>query len=461
VGVISVYSQYIENKDVNLNQDVTIMLSQVAESTMHRVRWAIALAWLLLIVSLFYDPISPLWTATLEPLACVPVQDQCVEEIAGYAVAPRIFWGMTVPNAIFFVLVFGHEAWRRICPLYFLSQLPRALGIGPRQPVDPDSWLARNHLYVQFGLLFFGLCCRILFINSDRVLLGLFLLGTIALAMTIVYRYGGRSWCHYFCPFGLVQLVFTGPRGLLDSKAKPEVNNGITQSMCRSIDAYGEEQSACVGCKSPCLDIDSDRAYWDQLSHQPGRRWVQYGYFGLVTGYVVYYKLYAGSFDYYYSGIWNREVGPLKHLWDAGFYLYGEAIAIPKIFAAPLTLAVFSLLFYLVGLVVERRYRRGLRQWSDRPIVLAKHRMFTLVTFLAFNTFFLYGGQPELRLMPHWVQYLAHSTTMFVSTLWLIRTWKSKPVLEPAADPIVVAETSPCTLLRKPQGDRMAKTRLR
>jgi hypothetical protein len=81
------------------------------------------------------------------------------------------------------------------------------------------------------------------------------------------------------------------------------------------------------------------------------------------------------------------------------------------------------------------------------------------VTFLAFNTFFLYGGQPELRLMPNWVQYLAHSTTMFVSTLWLIRTWKTQP--EPATEPIVVTETIPCTLLRKPQGDRMAKTRLR
>ena len=27
------------------------------------------------------------------------------------------------------MLVFGHETWRRICPLSFLSQIPRALGI--------------------------------------------------------------------------------------------------------------------------------------------------------------------------------------------------------------------------------------------------------------------------------------------------------------------------------------------
>ncbi len=440
------------------------MLSQVTESTMHRVRWAIVLAWLLMIISLFYDPISPLWTATITPL-CVPVQNQCVEELVGYAIAPRIFWGMVVPNAIFFVLVFGHEAWRRICPLYFLSQLPKALGLGPRQPIDPNSWLAINHLYVQFGLLFLGLCSRILFINSDRVLLGVFLLGTIALAITVVYRYGGRSWCHYFCPFGLVQLIFTGPRGLLDSEAKPEMNNGITQSMCRSIDASGIEQSACVGCKSPCIDIDSDRSYWEQLN-QAGRRWVHYGYLGIVVGYVMYYKLYAGSFEYYYSGVWNREVSPLMHLWDSGFYGYGNAI--PKIFAVPLTLAVFSLIFYLVGRGVEGHYRKNLRQRSDRSAgvlakhpVLAKHHMFTLVTFLAFNTFFLYGGQPELRLMPNWIQYLAHSTTIFVSTLWLVRTWNTKPAIVSVIEPIRVEEPLPSTLLRGPQGNRMAKTQLR
>ncbi len=38
---------------------------------------------------------------------------------------------MVVPSAIFVVLVFGHEFWRRICPLYFFSQLPRALGMKP------------------------------------------------------------------------------------------------------------------------------------------------------------------------------------------------------------------------------------------------------------------------------------------------------------------------------------------
>ena len=75
------------------------------------------------------------------------------------------------------LLVFGHETWRRICPLSFLSQIPRALGIQRQRKivnnrtgkvryelvkVAQDSWLGCNHLYLQFGLLFLGLTLRIL-----------------------------------------------------------------------------------------------------------------------------------------------------------------------------------------------------------------------------------------------------------------------------------------------------------
>ncbi|MCY7274438.1 MAG: hypothetical protein LH702_12035, partial [Phormidesmis sp. CAN_BIN44] len=38
------------------------MLHQVSEKTMHRVRWLLAIGWLLLIASLFYDPITIAWT---------------------------------------------------------------------------------------------------------------------------------------------------------------------------------------------------------------------------------------------------------------------------------------------------------------------------------------------------------------------------------------------------------------
>jgi hypothetical protein len=448
-----------------------IMLSQVAESTMHRVRWLIALAWIAMIVSLFYDPITPAWTLTFGAtrgadgslLSCIPVQNRCAQELLVYAIAPRVFWGMVIPQAIFVVLVLGHETWRRICPLYFLSQLPRALGIGLGWRVEQQSWLARHHLYVQFGLLFSGLCARILWINGDRILLGSFLILTIAAAMTMVLLFGGRSWCHYICPFGLVQLVFTGPRGLLDSTpvtVQTMPANGVTQSMCRTTQAPGAEVSACVGCKAPCLDIDSGHTYWHQL--QPGRRWAQYGYLGLVVGYIVYYGLYAGSFEYYYSGVWNRELNPAAHIWDAGFYLQGRAIAVPKLLAVPLTLGAFALGFYVLGVCLERGYRWWLRRldFGDISIKrLAQHRLFTLVTFLAFNIFFLYGGQPELRLLPFWLQYLIHSLTLVLSSFWMLRTWTLMPPQE-AISPRVSPPLAQ-TLVRHPGGDRMVKTMLR
>lgn len=439
------------------------MFAQIPETQARRVRWTIVIAWLLMIASLLYQP--GFFQLDNSHVACIAFQDHCIAEPVTYSLVPRVFWGMVIPIAIGFVFIFGHVAWRRICPLYFLSQIPRALGFNRGWMIGETSWLQRNHLYVQFGLLFAGLCARILVINADRVFLGLFILMTIGAAMVAVYLFGGRSWCHYFCPFGVVQQVLTGPRGLLDPVAMP-MPNGVTQSMCRTIDADGQEQSACVGCTSPCFDIDSELTYWQSMvsdrpqviEQQPGRRWVQYAYCGLVLGYFLYYGLYAGNFDYYFSGIWNREADPLSHLWDAGFYRAGGAIGIPKILAVPLTLGGFSWLGSFLGDQFER-WHRGRLQSNDTisTQLLATHHTFTVTTFLAFNCFFIYAGKPELLLLPLWIQMLVQSLIVFTSTMWLIRTWRSRPQLMPQTLPTTLERT----LLRQPALDRYAKTLLR
>ena len=110
------------------------MFTQLSERRMHGIRWGLTIAWLLIIASLFYDP----WTSQLtdpnhpwSPLrltdSCIPLQGKCIVE-QPYALGTTVFWGAVVPAAIFILLVFGHELWRRICPLSFLSQIPRALG---------------------------------------------------------------------------------------------------------------------------------------------------------------------------------------------------------------------------------------------------------------------------------------------------------------------------------------------
>lgn len=314
------------------------MFAQLPERQMHWVRWMLTLAWLLIIASLFYDPWTPAltepdhsWSPLRLPDTCISVQGKCLVE-QPYPLGTTIFWGAIVPAAIFILLVFGHELWRRICPLSFLSQIPRSLG-WQRQfkrenaktgrvryelaKVKPDSWLGRNYLYLQFGWLFAGLCGRILFFNADRLVLALWLLFTIAAAIAVGYWYGGKSWCNYFCPMAPVQKIYSEPGGLLGSKAHTS-EQLITQSMCRVTLPDGKEQSACVACKNPCIDIDSERSYWDGLSKSEDV-FLRYGYVGLVIGYFVYYYLYAGNWNYYFSGAWSRQTDQLAILFDPGF----------------------------------------------------------------------------------------------------------------------------------------------
>lgn len=112
------------------------MLNQVSERKMHFVRWLLAVGWLTLIFSLLYDPISPWFTDPsnlsspfhlhpeiyLDPEKCVKVQGVCLPQ-QPYGMGARIFWAMVLPIGIMILLVFGHEFWRRICPLYFFSQI--------------------------------------------------------------------------------------------------------------------------------------------------------------------------------------------------------------------------------------------------------------------------------------------------------------------------------------------------
>ena len=294
----------------------------------------------------------------------------------------------------------------------------------PKKQIAKNKWLIENHLYLQFALFFIGLNMRILFVNSARPVFGAFLLFTIASAIVMNLFYGGRSWCHYVCPFGMVQMVLTGPRGLLGSEAQKAPPKTITQSMCRTFDKEAnKEKITCISCKAPCMDIDAEKAYWEQID-KPGRNLVQYGYLGLVCGYFIYYFLYSGNFDYYFSGAWTHEAGQVGKVFNPGFYIGGQAIPIPKLVATPLTLAAMAGIFFVVFDRIEKAYSAYLRKQDadiDRQIV--KHRVFTLVTFLAVNAFFVYGGRPEILRFPFIVQMIFNALVVLVSTLWLVRTW--------------------------------------
>jgi hypothetical protein len=423
--------------------------SRLSEKRMHWLRWLLTTAWLLIIGSLFFDPFTARftqpdhpWSPLRLPGGCVAVQNRCLVE-APYPLGTTIFWGAVVPAAIFILLVFGHELWRRICPLSFISQLPRALGwqcqTQKRNPktgelrrqlarVPSDSWLAKHYSALQFSWLFVGLCGRILFFNADRAVLAGWLLFTIAAAIAVGWLYGGKAWCQYFCPMAPVQAIYSTPSGLLGSRAHMS-SSAISQSMCRTVAADGEEQSACVACQNPCIDIDAERLYWARLP-TPSFAFERYGYLGLVAGYFLYYYLYAGNWDYYFSGAWARQNDQLALLLSPGLFLFGQPIAVPRLVAVPLVLGLFTWLGWLGGRAVEAWMRRRARQQGVEPDkTLIRHRVFLASTFLVFNGFFLFAGRPLLLLAPAWLQYLFDMALVAASSLWLVRNWHRSPAL--------------------------------
>lgn len=418
-----------------------------SERQAHFIRWFFFIGWAILILAMFWDPITPQFTQPsaidspfhlnpavyLDSTRCTKIHDACVQE-QPFSLAPLLWWAIIVPAAILLLLTLGHEFWRRICPLSFFSQLPRALGIQrTRRVFDPvtqtaqlevaevGKWLEQNHLYVQFGLFVLGLGIRLLFVNGHRMALGAFLIATLLCALVVGFLYSGKAWCQYFCPMSPVQLVFTGPRSLLGTQAHLQPKGSITQSMCRT----EQDQSNCVACKKPtCIDVDSEKNYWAEL-YKPGRSLVQYGYLGMVWGFYGYFFLYAGNWQYYFSGKWTHEEDLLEKVFDSGFYLNGVAIPIPKIVAVFLTFAVCTAVTWWLGLWLERRYRSDCRR-RNKPISKeqARHVIFTLYTLVAFWSFFIFGFRSTLNRFAIEYTGVFNAIVMVVGFLWTIRTIK-------------------------------------
>ncbi len=417
------------------------MLANAREQRMRVVRGLLLVLWLVLIASLFYDPLTPALTEAsnlASPFHIDPAQEVRVQgrvlPASPYPMGARVFWTMLIPAIPMFLMLFGHETWRRICPLSLSTQLPqwlnlqlkprtfnRATGQVERRTrlLKAASAAGRYYWMIQFAFLWTGITGRLLFINSDRAFLAFFLLSMIGMAAVVGALFGGKTWCNYFCPIAPVQKIYTGPGGLLESKAYKSV--GISQSMCRKPTRAGDH-STCVGCAASCPDVDLERFYWDSI-FRPGKRFAYYGYFGLVLGFYSYYYLYAGNWTYYFSGAWTHEPGQLSTLVAPGFYFTGTAIPIPKLVAAPLTTGLFVLAAYALGVGAETLYGR-FRAYAGAPLdsEAVRHQALTVSAFATFNTFYLFGGRPNLALLPAGILKAVDLVIVAVSTLWLART---------------------------------------
>ncbi|MFE0752538.1 4Fe-4S binding protein [Inquilinus sp. NPDC058860] len=405
------------------------MLARTAERKMLVVRGVLLTGWAGLIASLFWDPVSTGWTS--QAGGAVAVQDRMLES-GPYQIGARVFWTMVVPVIPLFLMVFGHEAWRRICPLSLMSQLPRYLGWQRQRTVvrrrtgrlertlaliPRGGWLERNAWYVQFGILFAGLNARILFINSDRTALAAALILVLAAAFLVGFLWGGKSWCNYFCPANIVQKIYTEPRGLLES-APHLLRPAVPQSMCRSGSPDGD-RGACVGCTANCGDIDLEQSYWNSIL-DPARRRIYYMFNGLIIGFYWYFYLYAGSWDYYLSGVWSHESGALGRLLDPGLYLAGQAIPIPKLAAVPLVMGAAVLASLALGAGAERAYR-WLRSRAGKTVPETEivNHCLSVSAYLSINIFYLHGGRPSLLMLPPAAIHFVDILIVSLSTIWL------------------------------------------
>jgi hypothetical protein len=288
------------------------------ERQVRLLRWALLGGWLLLILSLLISPWYSLelhrWAGGMVP--CAPGPSCELHDHDG----TRIFWGLVVPAGLLVIVALSHEVWRRTCPLAFVSQLFRALGwqrtqlgkTGRREvvKVSPDSWLGRHHIELQWSLLIAGLVLRLLVVNSSPLGLGVLLLLTIGASLVVGWAYGGKAWCQYVCPMAPVQAILIGPRSLLGSSAHLGGKSKMTQSMCRSVGELGKEASACVACQTPCIDIDSERLYWQTLRGKRGLDWAWYSYPGLILAFFLLIQWQGdGDINYLRSGRWAYDNG--------------------------------------------------------------------------------------------------------------------------------------------------------
>ncbi|AXA43501.1 hypothetical protein ACVMIX_005167 [Rhizobium leguminosarum] len=87
------------------------------------VRSLLLVAWLTLIMSLFWDPYSAGLTGPVKETSPFSVAHHAVIvqgvelRVEPYALGTRVFWTIVIPIMPLFLIVFGYEAWRRVCPL--------------------------------------------------------------------------------------------------------------------------------------------------------------------------------------------------------------------------------------------------------------------------------------------------------------------------------------------------------
>ena len=332
------------------------------------------------------------------------------------------FGGGVVPVVVILLIFGGHDLWRRICPLSAFSQIPRLLGWQRKKGsgaqrqlalVAPNSFLARHALLIQFSLFAIGVTLRLTLTSANPIALVGFTSATLLAALAVGFLFGGKTWCHYFCPMNIVQLAISGPRGL--NAAKPQA--GISQSMCRKPSSSGDV-SLCVGCNSPCPDVDIERNYWHNLPNA-SKRFAVYGYLGVVMGFVHGLFATAGSFNYG-AAVWYDSN------WQAtGFAPFGEFLPVPRMLGASILMITWIGVASSLGFMVEKLYAGALRK-NHSPAAakeIAMNRTMTVASALTLLILIFRVALPGLGWLGHEVVELLGWVCILAIVIWAHRSW--------------------------------------
>ncbi len=330
-----------------------------------------------------------------------------IPTIVGVAHGNRLVWTVCIAALPFFWMTFGYHLWRRVCPLAVAGQVGRLLGRPGSRKMG--EWMGRHYLLVQLGLMIVALSLRLVVTNGSSLGLAVFLGAVVLAAIAVSLVYGGKTWCNFLCPVGLVEKIYTEPSRSASGAA------GELTSQC----------SPCVACKKHCPDIDLEQGYWKEATDAQGRarRIAYFAWPGIVVAFYVYYYLARGDWSYYFDGGWAYERGSLALA--PGFYFAPE---VPRVVAAPLTLIGFGAASFVVLSIVERIVRALRRMPANatdeqkaRSDARVRHGMLAFAGLVAFNAFYCFAGQPTLQKLPAWVVTGWGVVVVFASTAMFMR----------------------------------------
>ncbi|MFK5938007.1 MAG: cyclic nucleotide-binding domain-containing protein [Sulfurimonas sp.] len=281
-----------------------------------------------------------------------------------------LIWTIIVPPLPLIIILIGFSNWRNICPLATVSKISQKLNLNNKRKVP--KWFEKNFYSVQYFALYAALVFRMTTLNFNDFYLILFFIFIFVSAFVTNLIFTGKSWCNFFCPVGVVERIYCV------SNAKNYDHN----SACPT----------CTACKKNCPDIDMESNYWKEKENKQ-KSFVFYSFPGMILGFYLYFYLQSGSFEYYFSGNWTHDTLTLM---SSGFFF---ATFIPIIIAAPLALALFSVISYYLFKSSEILLWK-MKIFKELTYTTFEHRMKVTAAFVAFNTFYAFAGAPSYQHHP-------------------------------------------------------------